>query len=162
MPWPSEPFTSARVISSAMIFASGAGTWTASKARAMNASRSCALMRLGSGISINLDVVLANDLVPAFRFRSDECGEFLGRSAQADGQCSLRQRALRIQLFHGSDRCRMQPIYDRAWRARRREKPIPVETPDTREARFRHRGHLRHFHKTLLRGNGKRLDLPRT
>src|SRR4051794_9821184 len=71
MPWPSEPFTSARVISSAMIFASGAGTWTASKARAMNASRSCALMRSGSGIPINRDVVPADNLVPAFRFRSD-------------------------------------------------------------------------------------------
>src|SRR5690349_650803 len=119
-PWPSEPFTSARVMSSAMVLASDGGTSTASKARAMKASSFEASSRKTSLIvtlckrshSIDPDVVVLDDASPTLRFGMNEGIELLRCRTQADRQLPFGERALRVELFHCTDRLRVQLAYD--------------------------------------------------
>src|SRR5687767_2058571 len=78
-PWPSDPFTSARAISSAMLFASAAGTSTASNARAMNASRSGTLTRS----SVDADIVVPIPLFLVF-FQLHQRAEEIRRVHERD------------------------------------------------------------------------------
>src|SRR5687767_6071422 len=57
---------------------------------------------------VDPDAVVLDDFFPAFRFGVHERGEVFRRCAQAHRQRALAQRAVRVQLFHGGDRVRVE------------------------------------------------------